>query len=177
MQTYKNMGNHSSCNKDPLSKKRKINVHGYMSMTMLMVALGIADFALFKISILYGIIYTLVILSGFLFISFFYCRKCTIRKNCNHLFPGMISVVVKYCEKEYKKNDLIITLVPILLMIALPQYWLFYELILFIIFWFLMAIAGIEINLFVCKSCRNVKCPLNKQDNINTRVNYMDGER
>jgi hypothetical protein len=149
-----------------LSKYERINIHGYISMTILMVALGIADYALFKISMLYGIMYTSVIVTGFLFISFFYCRKCSIRKNCNHLFPGLISGVVKYCEKPYKKSDLKITIFPILFMIGLPQYWLFHELILFIIFWFLLAIAGIEINLYVCKTCRNVKCPLSKYENV-----------
>ncbi len=140
----------------------KINTHGYISISIFLIALGIGDYTILKESVMLGVFYASVVVLGFMSISFTYCTKCTIRSNCKHFFPGLISQVVKYKNRAYTKADIVVAIIPVVLMIVLPQYWLYRKNMYFNIFWMLVIIASIEVMFFVCKTCGNKKCAMCK---------------
>ncbi len=140
----------------------RVNIHGYISILIFLIALGIGDYNFFKESVFWGVVYASVVVFGFMSISFTYCTKCIIRSNCKHFFPGLISQLVKHKNKAYTKADFIVTIISVVLMIALPQYWLFEKIKYFIVFWILIIIAGVEVIFFVCKTCGNKKCAMCK---------------
>ncbi len=144
---------------------KRVNIHGYVSILIFFVALGIADYIFFKQSVLFGIVYISVVVFGSISISLTYCTKCTIRSNCKHFFPGLISQLVKYKDKAYTKTDFIVTIFSVVLMVALPQYWLFENIKFFIVFWILLTIVSVEVIFFVCKTCGNTKCVMCKSKN------------
>ena len=129
-------------------------------MLLFIASTGIADYALFNYSKLLGLIYLMIIILAFSFIALTYCTKCPIRERCNHLIPGFVSKLRKYNSSSYTNLDIVSTLFAVLVIITFPQYWMFESFYLFLIFWFLMLIAGIEIFFFVCSKCGNMKCAL-----------------
>ena len=50
--------------------------------------------------------------------------------------------------------------IALLLLIGLPQLWLWRSIGLLIVFWALIVIAVTQIRLVICKTCGNVHCPL-----------------
>ncbi|NPD46127.1 MULTISPECIES: hypothetical protein [unclassified Lentimicrobium] len=142
---------------------KKLKVHGSISMLLFFACIGIADYALFNYSKILGLIYLMIVIVGFSFIALTYCTKCPIRERCNHLILGFVSKLREYNYNSYTNLDIISTLFAVLV-IAFPQYWMFESFYLFLIFWILMLIAGVEIFFVVCSKCGNKKCALCRVD-------------
>ena len=104
---------------------------------------------------------------SFLIVIYSYCTKCKCHeKNCAHLIVGPIAKFMPKREmNKYTIMDYIGVFIPILLIILIPQYWLFKSIILLFLFWILLIVAFIEIIGFVCKTCGNDNCLLCRNKN------------
>ena len=146
------------------NQQAKVKAHGTISISMRFTALLLAMFVLFKYSILIAVVYILAIGLFLYLVASVYCSKCQTRDNCNHLFIGSLSKVIsEYKDESYTSRDIIIgAAIPFVIVIALPQFWLFKNLYYFIAYWILFVIAGLEVSLFVCSACANKKCMMCK---------------
>ena len=140
----------------------KIKIHGIISLLLFAGALLISFYAIQKYSIIMALSYLLIVIISSLIIIYSYCAKCKCHeKNCAHLIVGPIAKLLpKRKMGKYTLLDYIGVFIPILLIFFLPQYWLFMDKVLLILFWILSIIAVIEIIGFVCKSCENDNCLL-----------------
>ena len=139
-------------------------VPGLSSILLLFVALGIADYQLFTVSTLLGVIYLLCTPIVFLNLLYLYCRKCPHVKNgtCRHvLFGWVVKKLFKPLEPaQYKVKEVILALLPLVIYVVFPLYWLFQNRSLFIAFWILMLIAVMIVRTGVCTSCKNTHCKM-----------------
>ena len=55
--------------------------------------------------------------------------------------------------------DIIGVVAPLTALLVFPQFWLWENKTNLIVFWLLFLIALAEIMLFVCRKCKNEKCP------------------
>jgi hypothetical protein len=137
-------------------------IPGLSSITFMFIALVIASFQLFTVSIITGTIYIILIPVVFLNLLYWYCRKCPHSANgtCRHVIFGWITkkVFSIVAPTKYTVIEIIFSLAPLAVLILLPQYLLFKNLILFIAFWILMLIAGVIVRTGVCPGCRNLNC-------------------
>lgn len=140
--------------------KKQLNIHGIISIILILDATGVAIYSIGQTSLLVAIIYSLLFFVFIIIVSIIYCRKCLCRENCNHLFIGWISKkLVKPKKSDYTANDILFgVIIPILPVILIPQFFLIDKFTHFILFWLFYAIAGLEINKFVCRGCKNTKC-------------------
>jgi hypothetical protein len=143
-------------------QSRRYSIHGYISVALFFAALLFGFYAVLIFSPVVAAIYLLLSFAAFSIVAAFYCSKCKCRKNCNHWIIGKLSVLLsKPKEGDYTKSDLFLkTLFPLAIMIAFPQFWLIKSFSLFIIYWALSFVAGIEIYAFVCNKCLNAKCSM-----------------
>ena len=141
---------------------KRLNFHGIKSAVMYFMAFGIGIASVIKYSVVMGIISFILVVLALVCVSLVYCSKCNCRTNCNHWILGKMSVLLsRQREGTYTSYEIIFGLVvPLVIAIAFPQYWLIKNNVLFFIYWGLMIIAGLEVYLFVCKQCSNKKCAL-----------------
>lgn len=141
---------------------QKYNIHGFVSTLLIFISFGIGIASIAYYSIWLSIVSLFTIVMSFLIISVFYCSKCKCRDKCNHLILGKISILfTKSNPGKYTFNNLIAgVIVPMLIVIALPQYWLFKQPVLLISYWIIFAFAGLEIYFFICTRCLNDKCSM-----------------
>ena len=135
---------------------------------------GVTSLLLFAVSILIGLyilwintlalvmIYIVIGIAACIVIPYVYCTKCPCRNtNCAHVLPGLITRFMPDRDSEdYTIFDWAVVLIFMGLLIALPQFWLYKNILLFCIFWTLSLIAFLQVRLFICKSCDNNKCIL-----------------
>ena len=143
--------------------------HGIISIILAGISFVIAFLSIIQLSNVAAFIYLALILLGFISIIYSYCTKCEGRFNCAHVFIGKIAQVFpKRKDKGYSTFDYIGLLVPLVLIIGFPQYWLWKTPELLIPFWILFIVSGLEIKKYVCVKCLNTKCVLcNKRGNCN----------
>ncbi len=138
----------------------KIN-HGIVSIILISVALAIGFFAIYQSSVLFSLGFVAVILTAVLILSVTYCAKCQVRNNCNHYIFGKVSEFLsKPNPEEYNLTDNLITAVFVGVVVIYPQFWLIENTPLFVAYWSLIAITGIDVLFFVCNKCKNKKCML-----------------
>ncbi|MBM7867592.1 hypothetical protein GTO89_12565 [Heliobacterium gestii] len=140
----------------------KDRFHGVLSIGIigLSFVLGFAAILPFSSSLAFG--YLIVLVVAVPVIVFSYCSKCLCRGHaCGHVFPGKLTRwLPERKTRTYRLADYLGVIVPFLLMVGIPQYWLWKNAFLFGAFWTLLAIAVAEIRAFVCKGCGNEHCPL-----------------
>jgi len=137
------------------------NVHGIISILLAFSAVSIGMLSIALSSVLIAFIYLLLIVTVVLIVARNYCAKCTSRENCNHIIFGKISVFLTEPNKDtYNIADSICVAVPMAVVFLFPQFWLIENIPLFIVFWLLMSIAGVEVYCYVCNRCLNKKCSL-----------------
>jgi hypothetical protein len=143
-------------------EKKRFNIHGIISILLFFIVMGIGVVSIAIHSISLSLISLLTISLALVAASIFYCSKCKCRNNCNHWIFGKISILLsKYNPEKYTNYDLILgTIMPFLIAIAFPQYWLVKSPVLFVSYWGLSIIAGLDIYFFVCNNCLNDKCSM-----------------
>jgi hypothetical protein len=138
---------------------------------------GITSLLFFGISVIIGlyilrtnsvnlaILYIVIMLATAIMIPYVYCTKCPCRKtNCAHVLPGLITRFMPDRDSEsYTVIDWAIVMILLGLLILLPQFWLYENILLFSIFWILSITAVLQIQFFICKTCDNKKCILHRQ--------------
>ncbi len=99
------------------------------------------------------------LLSGAVIAIFF--TKCPMRgKGCVHFLPGRIAALLPARQEKYTAVDIAAVSAGILLIVAVPQYWLFSQVRLFALFWVLGGTGLFLINRRVCPGCGNACCPV-----------------
>lgn len=135
---------------------------GVLSLLLIFIALGLAIYRLLSVSPVLGACYMVIVPIAFLLVLYAYCRKCPHAKEgtCRHvLFGWLVTCLFKTHEpSSYTLRELLLTLFSLIILILLPQYWLFGTLELFIAFWALMAAAIVMVLASVCRGCFNRNC-------------------
>jgi hypothetical protein len=145
-------------------------VHGVISISLVFVAQVIAMAVMFLESLILGIGYSVLLIVASMSVVYFYCTKCPIRlSGCRHVIVGPVTQVFPERQQgPYSKLDYLMVIISLGTIILLPQVWLWNHPKLMMGFWVILAVAGIEINRFVCRDCENVNCiACRKQETLN----------
>ena len=125
---------------------------------------------LLSFSIKLAILYALLTIVSLVLIIFSYCGKCTCRlERCSCIFPGKFTRYLPARKQmKYSRLDIIGVMLGFSVITLFPQYWLFQNKTMLVLFWILLFLAHLQIRLFVCGSCENLNCPVlpGKQQNI-----------
>lgn len=138
-----------------------LKFHGVTSISLVGVAAIIAAIAMFRSGIGLGIIYLILAGLSAAGILYAYCAKCPCRLCCGHLFPGRLAARLFPNRQPgpYTGLELAVLGVGLLLLIGLPQLWLWRYPGLLIAYWLLTVIGLVQIRLVVCRACENIHCP------------------
>jgi hypothetical protein len=143
----------------------KMNIHGIISILLIFDATAVALISIAQQSVFMAGIYLFLFLAFLIIVSIIYCSKCKCRDRCNHLIIGWLSQ--KLSKKKYgnytAKNLVLGVIIPILPLLVIPQFYLYHNLFYLLLYWILFGVAAVEINLYVCRGCRNTKCSMCKQ--------------
>ena len=148
--------------------KKNVNIYGIISLLLMLDAIAVALVSIGQQSMLMAGVYLFLFVLAIIIIAITYCTKCICRGNCNHLIIGWLSM--KLSEQrlgKYSTNDLIFGVVlPFLPVVIIPQFYLYQNIFYLILFWLLIGIAALEINFYVCKGCKNIKCAMCKTQQL-----------
>jgi len=138
--------------------------NGVFSLILLLAAVCVGVYAIAKYSVVIGAVYIGITAFCVLGIIYSFCAKCECRSgSCSHVIPGkMTNLFPDRKQTNYSFGDIFFTIVSLLVILLFPQYWLWRNTSLVILFWILIAAAVVEILFFVCKNCKNKKCPVFK---------------
>lgn len=134
--------------------------HGVTSLSLVLIATLIALGVMFITSWLLGVIYLAVMALAPQAILRAYCAKCPCQAHCAHIIPGKAAMSFSRTPGPYTLSEIGIMSIAIVLLLGLPQYWLWSYPVLFATFWVLSGIAVIQIRVFICKTCNNIYCPV-----------------
>jgi hypothetical protein len=136
--------------------------HGITSIGLLLVAIAIAVVVMFRTSLVLGVVYLVVCAVAPGAVLYAYCARCPCQTNCGHVFPGKLAAALTNRQPgPYTKVELAATGLALLLLLGLPQVWLWRYTGLFAAFWVLNAIALVQVRAAVCRDCDNAYCPAN----------------
>jgi len=137
--------------------------HGIISIILAGLAIFIGIVAVFMDNMILALLYLAANILGFLIIVYSYCTKCAGRTKCAHVVLGKITKLLPHREQsKYSFFDYAGVVVPFILIVAFPQFYLIKHLWMLIAFWLLLLVAVLEINKYVCTMCVNSKCLLCK---------------
>ncbi len=139
----------------------RIQFHGLTSLGLIFLAVVLAALAMFMTSWLLGVSYLVAGAVGLVGVLYAYCAKCPCHTHCGHIIPGKIVAALFPARQPgpYTPAELIILVVGLLLLLGLPQFWLWHYMEFFIVFWLLTVIALLQIRTVVCRACDNIYCP------------------
>jgi hypothetical protein len=136
--------------------------HGVTSIGLAAVAIGIGAVVMFLTSWVLGVVYLATCAAGAVIVLYVYCAKCPCKAdNCGHVFPGKIATIFDRQPGPYTSVEMTAVLLALLLLLGLPQFWLWRYTGLLIVFWVLIGIAAVQARTVVCKACGNEYCLLN----------------
>jgi hypothetical protein len=137
--------------------------HGIISIILAGLAIFVGIIAVFEDSIILAMLYLAANILGFLIIVYSYCTKCAGRAKCAHVILGKITKLLPHREQsKYSFFDYAGVVVPFILIVAFPQFYLIKHFWMLIGFWLFLLVAILEINKYVCITCVNSKCLLCK---------------
>lgn len=106
-------------------------------------------------------IFLAVIAAGGSMILIGFCSKCPCRfKTCSHIIFGPLTRFLPLRKpNDYSVADYVLTIAGAAGIVLYPQFWLVKKQLFLITFWFTGLLLCTEILVFLCKKCRNNKCP------------------
>ena len=141
----------------------KVNIHGIISIAIFFLGIIFSITAIYNESEIITIVYVALLLISFPVIIYSYCTKCAGRFNCAHVILGKLAQLMpKRKAGAYTPADYAGVLIPVIIIIAFPQLWLWKIKWMFVFFWLFTFIAVWEISRFVCTNCKNDRCVLCK---------------
>lgn len=150
----------------------KNKFHGVFSLALIDVAIVVCLYSITINSLLFSALYFVGTLISIFTIVGLFCSKCTSKNDCSHVYPAQLTRYFKNkCAQKYSINDYIGTGIAIGFVFLFPQYWLWKNTGLFVFFWALFLIAGLQINLKVCTTCKNTKCGMCKNKELLKHIN------
>ncbi len=132
--------------------------HGITSLIFTLMATLIGLLVISLSSWVLGGIYLVVMIIVPQMLLRTYCAKCPCKAHCGHVFPGKAAMAFEK-DGPYTTTDFLIMGISMVLLIGLPQFWLWQIPFLFGAYWILTAIGLIQIRLTMCPNCNNVYCP------------------
>ena len=134
--------------------------HGVASLTLIALAISTAVVFLFLKSAAGGLAYLMLVLTSSTAVLMAYCAKCTARdRHCSHIFPGKLArLLPQRPAGPYSPMELAATAAALAVLFFFPQYWLWQNKWVLLVFWALTAAALAQILLRVCPNCRNLNC-------------------
>ena len=140
----------------------KARFHGVFSLVLVSLSAIVALMALMTESISMGMLYLVILCVSPLIILYAFCAKCLCREHaCSHVFPGRLTrFLPERTQTDYTFSDIFWTAIPLMALFIFPQFWMWQNKLLFILFWVLFLAGLLEILLLVCRGCGNTKCPL-----------------
>lgn len=138
--------------------------HGVLSLLLGGAALAVAVAAVITHAPLLGWGYIILVAAAGPVVLYAYCAKCPERRTgCRHGLPGPLTRMLPPRQTgPYTLRDYAGLVVPTVLMVALPQPYLWATPARGVIFWGLAVAAVAEIRRRVCPGCGNRYCPLRK---------------
>jgi hypothetical protein len=145
--------------------------HGIISLCLILAAIATALGAVLPKSLMFGVLYILVLVLCSAAIVYSYCAKCPCRRlGCSHSVFGWLAVkFIRRKEGPYTFFDIAVTMISIAAILLIPQLWLIESLPALLLFWVLMALAGLEIVFLVCPDCSNRYCMFNRKNKFPER--------
>jgi len=134
--------------------------HGVVSIVLAGIAVIIAALALAQIAWKWAVGYVLLGMAGVGAIIYVYCAKCPCKACCAHVLPGKIAERFPRKPGPYSVAEQAVVVVVLLLILGLPQLWLWRSVAVGVVFWVLNGIALSHILIFVCGACPNTYCPV-----------------
>ena len=134
--------------------------HGVMSISLIGLATALAAVAMFRASVALGIGYLMMsgVAGGAVLYAF--CAKCPCRARCGHVVPGKIAALFGREPGPYTPIEYGVLALFGLVLIGVPQVWLWRTPWLLIGYWALAGVGLVQILTFVCRSCSNLHCPV-----------------
>jgi len=117
-----------------------------------------------------GAIQLFLLICSVLLVAYSYCAKCpSSQEKCGHPQIGFLRKFVPEREKsKYQIKDYL-SLTPLIVVgIVIPQYWLWQNKALFVVFWALNITVLIGILTRLCTNCENKNCKMNRNQIIET---------
>jgi hypothetical protein len=133
--------------------------HGITSLVLISIATLIGLVAMALSWWVFGLIFLAVIIVAPQALLRTYCAKCPCKAHCGHVFPGKAAMAFAK-DGPYTPTDFLIMGVSMLLLIGLPQFWLWQFPLMLGAYWVLTGIGLIQILLTMCPRCNNVYCPV-----------------
>lgn len=134
--------------------------HGVASLCLVAATIVLATVAGFLTSWVLGVVYLALCLAALAGILYAFCAKCPCQAQCGHVIPGKVTRILAQRDPgPYTAVELAVVVLSLLVLLALPQVWLWRYPALLIAFWVLTAISLVQIRAFVCQACDNVHCP------------------
>jgi len=139
--------------------------HGVFSLLLIFGSLVAGVISVFDESWAMGTVYIAIILFSMPMITYSFCSKCMCRiDSCGHVLPGRLTKLLPARKQVgYTALDILGLVVPMMLLLGFPQFWLWKNTPLLIVFWVLVLIGLTEVKLFVCAKCTNERCPMYTQ--------------
>jgi hypothetical protein len=125
----------------------------------------IGAYSIFLVNTLWAFIYIGFILLGFTFgLLYCLCSHCPYPfkySDCLFLPSGVVKKICKFRSEPMNILEKIGFIIVIIGSVAIPQYWLFKNYLILIIFWIfcLPTLAGLMC--YLCKRCHHLSCPFN----------------
>jgi hypothetical protein len=145
--------------------------HGVVSVTLVAIAIIIAVLMLAQIAWGWVVGYILLCAAGGGAILYAYCAKCPCKACCAHVLPGKIAGRFPRAPGPYSGVEVAAVIVAGLLILGLPQLWIWRNVAAGVIFWVLSAIAVTQILAFICGACPNTHCPVGQMRTANLKRN------
>lgn len=141
---------------------------GLFSLGCVAAALVLAAKILFASGFLLGMIYLGLLSISSLAIVLSFCTKCSCKRNCAHVLPGLVTRLFKDRPPgAYTKTEMTMSVFGLLLILGFPQFWLTRDWKLFFCFWILNGIGLLIIVKNICIRCENRFCPFNQSGEMN----------
>lgn len=138
-------------------------IYGTISLGLMGIAVAIAAVVMFLTSWGLGISYLVLGGVGGMAVMYGFCAKCPTKECCGHVVPGKIAMYFNRKPEAYTPVELGILVIVVIMLIGMPQFWLWRYPVLLVAFWALSAVAFVMIRMTMCRVCENVYCPANKQ--------------
>ena len=134
--------------------------HGVTSIMLAGIAVLVAALTLAQIAWGWAGGYLLLGMAGMGAIIYAYCTKCPSKACCAHVLLGKIAERFPRKLGPYSVAEQAVVVVVLLLILGLPQLWLWQSVAAGVAFWVLNGIALTQILVFVCGTCPNTYCPV-----------------
>lgn len=123
-----------------------VRLHSYLFSLTLLIYLFLGAYAMFLQSFFSAMLYLFLITFCAFFIAYFCCTKCqSTYVYCLHKFPGILTRFFQMKKtKRFSKLELYIIYITTIVLILIPQIWLWKVKILFVLFWFCVIVNFLE---------------------------------